>query len=153
MTILQAIRRDLSYSEELQSQLIESAETMGFDLTAQYPDNLSLIDSETLLNEEEIAVLEDGNEYLEDEVGCKYYLQYSVQYSIPNPEYKKQVLAELAASMDEAMSLREYVEYSEENDPNFFRFMFAGFGDQPDWNDWALPEEAKQAYNEFLQSI
>lgn len=77
MTILQAIRRDLSYSEELQSQLISSAETMGFDLTTQYPDNLSLIDTETL-NEKEIAEL-DGNEYLEDDLGCKYYLKYCIQ--------------------------------------------------------------------------
>ena len=48
-------------------------------------------------------------------------------------------------------TLREYVETSAENDPNFFRFLFNEDFD----NDFSasLTEDHKQLYNSFIESI
>lgn len=146
MNILQAIRRDLSYSVELQEQLIESATQLEFDLDAEYPNNLRIIDAEHLTDEDM-----EGHEYIEDGSGCKYYLMYYIEYSIPSPDYKRQILQDLARECE--MEVKEYILDSAEKERGFYRWLFSGSGSDPDWNDYSLPEGAKDSYNEFIETL
>jgi len=68
---------------------------------------------------------------------------------ISNPDYRRQVLIENAAQINET-NVRAYAERCAEADPGFFRFLFEGSGE---WSDFELPTEAADAYQEFLQTL
>lgn len=70
--------------------------------------------------------------------------------SIKNPDHKKQVLIENYGSSTEELSLKEYVKIESENDPNFFMWLF---DENEAWEDFQCPEEAQEAWEEFLNDL
>ena len=66
MTLQKAIQA-LPWQEEIKTSLIKSAKDFGFDLNEEYPQNLTITQDG-----------DDGDEYLEDNVGEKYFLHYTV---------------------------------------------------------------------------
>lgn len=68
MKIIDAICRDTV--DSLHRELIESSKQFGFD-QIDFPENLRIRDSADYPDLE-------GDEYIEDRVGCKYFIVYNV---------------------------------------------------------------------------
>ena len=72
--------------------------------------------------------------------------------TIKNEDYKAQILNENAAEAEQNNNLgeiRDYVIDCSENDPNFFRWLFGEVASN--WNDFECPENASQAWEDFMK--
>ena len=70
---------------------------------------------------------------------------------IPRIDYKKQILSENYRYYEGELSFAEYVKAEQENDPDFFRWLFELYESDEYFEDFYCPDEYE--FEEFLSTL
>ena len=87
----------------------------------------------------------DASEFVGD---TQFYTEAVMPFSdVSRPAIKARIISENTKENGFESTI-EYIRYSEENDPTWYRWLF-----DADWNDWSIPANAKSAYEKFVNNF